>query len=160
MTQAEFETRIIAMQDTLYRVSATLLTQMCDREDAIQECIYKALAKREKLKSDDAMQAWIVRILINECYQQMRRRKRLIPMETPPEGEVEPGADADVRQALMRLKPELRVPLVLRYIEGYKVEEIAAILRLPAGTVKSRLSRGRRALRIEWDEEEERAVQI
>ena len=103
MTQAEFETRIIAMQDTLYRVSATLLTQMCDREDAIQECIYKALAKREKLKSDDAMQAWVVRILINECYQQMRRRKRLIPMETPPEGEVEPGADADVRQALMRL---------------------------------------------------------
>lgn len=160
MTQAEFETRIIAMQDTLYRVSATLLTQMYDREDAIQECIYKALAKREKLKSDDAMQAWVVRILINECYQQMRRRKRLIPMETPPEGEVEPGADAAVRQALMRLKPELRVPLVLRYIEGYKVEEIAAILRLPAGTVKSRLSRGRRALRIEWDEEEERAVQI
>ena len=73
---------------------------------------------------------------------------------------MEPGADADVRQALMRLKPELRVPLVLRYIEGYKVEEIAAILRLPAGTVKSRLSRGRRALRVEWDEEEVRAVQI
>lgn len=153
MTQAEFESRIIAMQDTLYRVSATLLSQMCDREDAIQECIYKALSKREKLKSDEAMQSWVVRILINECYQQMRRRKRLIPVETPPEGEVEPGADVEVRRALMSLKPELRVPLELHYIEGYKVEEIARILRLPAGTVKSRLSKGRRTMRREWSEE-------
>ncbi len=153
MTQAEFESRIIAMQDTLYRVSATLLPQMCDREDAIQECIYKALSKREKLKSDEAMQSWVVRILINECYQQMRRRKRLIPVETLPEGEVEPGADVEVRRALMSLKPELRVPLELHYIEGYKVEEIARILRLPAGTVKSRLSKGRRTMRREWSEE-------
>ena len=153
MTQAEFESRIIAMQDTLYRVSAMLLPQMCDREDAIQECIYKALSKREKLKSDEAMQSWVVRILINECYQQMRRRKRLIPVETLPEGEVEPGADVEVRRALMSLKPELRVPLELHYIEGYKVEEIARILRLPAGTVKSRLSKGRRTMRREWSEE-------
>lgn len=153
MTQAEFESRIIAMQDTLYRVSTTLLPQMCDREDAIQECIYKALSKREKLKSDEAMQSWVVRILINECYQQMRRRKRLIPVETLPEGEVEPGADVEVRRALMSLKPELRVPLELHYIEGYKVEEIARILRLPAGTVKSRLSKGRRTMRREWSEE-------
>lgn len=53
----------------------------------------------------------------------------------------------------MSLKPELRVPLELHYIEGYKVEEIARILRLPAGTVKSRLSKGRRTMRREWSEE-------
>ena len=99
------------------------------------------------------MQSWVVRILINECYQQMRRRNRLIPVETLPEGEVEPGADVEVRRALMSLKPELRVPLELHYIEGYKVEEIARILRLPAGTVKSRLSKGRRTMRREWSEE-------
>lgn len=152
MTQTEFEARIVAMQDTLYRVSATLLTQMCDREDAIQECIFHALKKRDRLRDDGAMQAWVIRILINECYQLMRKRKRLVPVETLPEGETEEGADRDVRRALMTLEPSLRLPIVLHYIEGYKVNEVARMLRLPAGTVKSRLARGREALRREFEE--------
>lgn len=153
MTRDEFEARIVAMQDTLYRVSATLLPQMCDREDAISECVLKALAKRDKLRNDAALEAWVVRILINECYQLLRRRKRMIPMETLPEEQIEPGADMEVRRALMALKRDVRLPMILRYIEGYRVEEIAAILRLPAGTVKSRLARGRRQMREEWFEE-------
>lgn len=152
MTQAEFEARFVAMQDTLYRVSATLLPQMCDREDAIQECVYRALIKRERLRNDAAMRAWVVRILINECYQVMRRRKREFPVETLPEGEVEAGADLEVRQTLMALPPALRLPVELHYIEGYKIEEIARMLRVPSGTVKSRLSRARKAMRETWDE--------
>lgn len=132
MTRDEFEARIVAMQDTLYRVSATLLPQMCDREDAISECVCKALAKRDKLKNDAALEAWVIRILINECYQLLRRRKRLIPMETLPEEQIEPGADMEVRRALMALRQDVR---------------------LPAGTVKSRLARGRRQMREEWFEE-------
>ena len=68
MTQAEFVRRVVAMEDTLYRVSTTLLPQLCDRQDAVQSAIEKALRKQEKLRDPNALEAWLTRILINECY--------------------------------------------------------------------------------------------
>ena len=154
MTQAEFEDRIIAMQDTLYRVSATILKQQCDREDAIQECICKALRKREKLRDDRALRAWAVRILINECYILLRRRKRETPMDCLPEAEVMPDADLNVHRLLFSMEEKFRLPMVLFYVEGYQINEIARMLLLPMGTVKSRLSRGREHLRRAIKQEE------
>ena len=143
MTQTEFEDRIIAMQDTLYRVSATILKQQCDREDAIQECICKALRKREKLKNDGAVRAWVIRILINECYILLRRKKREMPMDCLPEAEVMPDADPAVHQLLFSMEEK-----------GYRINEIARMLLLPMGTVKSRLSRGRKYLKHAIKQEE------
>ena len=80
MTQAEFVRRVVAMEDTLYRVSTTLLPQLCDRQDAVQSAIEKALRKREKLRDPNALEAWLTRILINECYLILRSRKRETPM--------------------------------------------------------------------------------
>lgn len=147
MTREEFETRMIAMQDTLYRVSATLLRAPCDREDAIQECIYKALLKREKLREDAAMQSWVIRILINECYAILRRAKRERPQEEMPERAVPEDANPEVFEALFSLDGKYRLPLVLHYVEGYSTEEIARMLRLPAGTVRSRMTRGRQKMK-------------
>ena len=135
------------MQDTLYRVSATLLSSHHDREDAIQECVLKALSRRDSLRDDRAMQAWVVRILINECRQLYRRRKREMPMDALPEPEPAPDADPEVFRALFSLDKRLRLPMVLYYADGYRVEEITKILRMPSGTVKSRLARGREALK-------------
>lgn len=157
MTKEEFERRIIGMQDTLYRVSATLLRQPCDREDAIQECIYKALVKRDTLRDDRYMQSWVVRILINECYSLLRKARRESPAEELPEPLPVPAPDAEpeVFRALYSLDDRMRLPMVLHYVEGYGVEEIARILRVPSGTVKSRLARGRDKLRRTMGEEEE-----
>lgn len=66
MTQAEFTGRVVAMQDRLYRVSTTILPQLCDREDAVQGAIERALRKRERLRDERALEGWLVRILINE----------------------------------------------------------------------------------------------
>lgn len=155
MTKEEFEARIIAMQDTLYRVSATLLRQNCDREDAIQECIYKALRKRETLRDDRYMQSWVIRILINECYSIHRRAKWERPSEKLPEPPPMPGPDADAEafHALFSLEEKMRLPVVLHYVEGYSVEETARILRIPTGTVKSRLARSRERLKKEMEKE-------
>ena len=122
MTQAEFVRRVVAMEDTLYRVSTTILPQLCDRQDAVQSAIEKALRKQEKLRDPNALEAWLTRILINECYLILRSRKRETPMND-------------------------RLPMVLYYVEGYSIAEAAHILRLPQGTLKSRLHRGRQALR-------------
>ncbi len=155
MTKEEFEARIIAMQDTLWRVSATLLRQTCDREDAIQECIYRALKKRETLRDDRYMQSWVIRILINECYSIHRRAGWERPSEKLPEPPPLPGPDADSEafHALFSLEEKMRLPVVLHYVEGYSVEEIARIMRIPVGTVKSRLARAREKMKKELEKE-------
>lgn len=147
MTQAEFTGRIVAMQDTLYRVSTTILPQLCDREDAVQGAIEKAFLKREKLRNERALEAWLTRILINECYAILRKRKRETLFDDPPERETAPDANPDLYQLFTSLEEKYRLPMVLYYVEGYSVEEVSHMLRLPKGTIKSRLHRGRELLR-------------
>ena len=156
MTQEEFTGRIVAMQDTLYRVSTTILPQLCDREDAVQEAIEKAWRRRGKLRDDRAMRAWVIRILINECYALLRRRKRETPTDTLPERETAPDALPDLYQLFTSLAEIYRLPMVLTYVEGYSVQESARMLRMPLNTLKSRLHRGRLLLRDTLELEEER----
>ena len=151
MTQAEFTGRVVAMQDTLYRISTTLLRQQCDREDAVQGAIEKALRGRERLRDDRALEKWLARILINECYALLRRRKRETLLEDLPERETESDANPDLYRLFTSLAEKYRLPMVLYYVEGYTVEEIAHMLRMPKGTLKSRLYRGRKLLRGSLD---------
>ena len=147
MTQEDFARRVVAMQDTLYRVSTTILPQLCDREDAVQSAVEKALRKREHLRSPDAVRPWLTRILVNECYAILRRRKRETLMDDVPQRQVEMDARPDIYQLFISLEEKYRLPMVLHYVEGYSVAEISATLHLPQGTVKSRLHRGRLLLR-------------
>ena len=155
MTQEEFAKRIITMQDTLYRVSTTILPQLCDREDAVQAAIEKAWRKQVTLREEQTLRAWVIRILINECYALLRRRKRESPVEALPERETEPDAHPNLYRLFTSLDEKYRLPMVLFYVEGYSVEEIARMLRMPQGTLKSRLHRGRLLLRDTLDGEEE-----
>ena len=154
MTQAEFNARVVAMQDTLYRVSSTLLPQLCDREDAVQGAIEKAIRKRHTLRKDSALEAWLTRILINECYTLLRRRKREMLFDDVPEREVAPDANPDLYQLFTSLEEAYRLPMVLHYVEGYTVDEICRMLRLPRNTLKSRLYRGKQLLRKALEKEE------
>lgn len=158
MTQAEFAGRVVAMQDTLYRVSCTILPQLCDREDAVQSAIEKALRKRTLLRNDAAMEAWLIRILMNECYQLLRRRKRETLFDDIPSlRETAQDARPDIYQLFTSLEEKYRLPMVLYYVEGYTVEECARMLRLGKNTLKSRLHRGRQLLRQNIDLEEVRS---
>ena len=153
MHQAEFAARIMDMQQTLYRVSYSFLSQESDREDAVQECICKAWAKCRMLRDDRLFQTWVVRILINECHNIGRRMKRVMVTDEIPERAAPPGADEALHDAILTLDETLRTPLVLHYIEGYDVKEISDMMRLPAGTVKSRLFRARNRMKELLNEE-------
>ena len=74
MTHDEFAEMIIGMQNTLYRISAGLLHQLCDQEDAVQSALEKALGKKAALRDERNLQGWVVRILIIECYTLLRKR--------------------------------------------------------------------------------------
>lgn len=147
MTHEEFARRIVAMQGSLYRVSFSLLPQLCDREDAVQSCIEKAWRKQASLRDESRLEAWVIRILLNECYAIIRSRRHETPMETLPDIPAPPGAEPDLYRFFTDLPERLRLPMVLHYLEGYEVRDVASMLHIPAGTVKSRLSRGRELLR-------------
>lgn len=146
MTDAEFSANIEAMVETLYRVSYAQLQSSHDREEAVQEALCRAWQKRAQLREPRYMQTWVIRILLNECHNIQRRNKRVQPAEivlSAPPGD----ADRELHGALLALETPLRLPIVLHYMEGFSVEEIAFMLRLPQGTVKSRMRRGRQKLR-------------
>lgn len=147
MTQERFTEAIVDMQATLYRVSASLLRQLCDQEDAVQSAIEKAWRKRNSLRDAGKFKGWMCRILINECYTLLRRQKWELIGEDMEHIPAPTNSDSNLYRFFQGLPEKLRLPMVLHYVEGYRLEEIAQTLRLPLGTVKSRLSRGRDKMR-------------
>ena len=154
MTREAFGRAVVQMQPSLYRVSYGILLNHTDCADAVQECILKAWAKQDTLRCEAFMQSWMIRILINECYNLMRKRRHLVDLDSLPEPEAPPGADPALHDAIAHLDDKLRLPVVLHYMEGYRVDEIAKMLCLPSGTVKSRLMRARARLKDMLDDQE------
>lgn len=153
MDSREFAERVEAMQGALYRVAYGLLLNRADCADAVQDALLRAWEKRRTLKDEAFFGTWLTRILINECYAVLRRRKTALPIDALPEPAAPPDADPALHDAIARLDEKLRLPIVLYYMEGYAVKDIARMLRLPAGTVKTRLARARALLRLQLSDE-------
>lgn len=147
MTGEAFTEAVTAMEPTLYRVACTILVQMSDREDAVQSAIELAWRKRHTLRDEGCFRAWLTRILIHECYGVLRKSRRALPVEHVPESPAPPDSNPDLYRFFTSLPDKLRVTMVLHYVEGYEVSEIAGMLHIPPGTVKSRLHRGREIMR-------------
>lgn len=141
------------MKQKMFRVAYGLLRDASDREDAVSEAIRKALAKRDKLRDDQAMEAWLMRILINECYTIGRKKSREVPVETLPERVAPDEANPELHDAILALPEELRTVVILHYMDGYPLKMVAEITRTPLNTVKTRLLRARKQLRISLTEE-------
>ena len=153
MTNEDFAQRILAMSPMLYRLCLTQLRQPADREDAVQETIRRAWEHRDKLREERYMQTWVVRILLNVCDTQRRKARRVLPVEHLTETAVPQAEESPLYAALCVLEEKYRLPIQLHCIEGYDVAEVARMLRLPQGTVKSRMARGKAKLRELLEEE-------
>ena len=153
MTREDFARRILAMSPMLYRLCYTQLPQPADREDAVQETIRRAWEHRDKLRDERYMQTWVVRILLNVCDTQRRRSRRMLPVDVLPETGVKEPEVSPLLEALCALEERYRLPIQLYYLEGYDLKEVAAMLHLPQGTVKSRMARGKARLKNMLNEE-------
>lgn len=151
MTKEQFEQQAIGLTNMMYRVSSSILPQQCDQHDAMQGCLLKAWQHREGLRNESSFRPWLMRILVNECYRIIRKNRNLVYAEVPEmAGEV---PQSGLKEAIQALPEKLRLPIVLHYIEGMNVEETARILRIPVGTVKTRLRRARALLKEQIGEE-------
>ena len=155
MNSSEFSERVLGMEPVLYRVAYGLLLNRTDCADAVQEALLRAWEKRNTLRDESLFRTWLTRILINECYSLLRRRRHAVPLDEVPEPVAPPDADPVLHDAIARLDKNLRLPVVLHYMEGYSVSEVAAMLRLPAGTVKTRLFKARKILRLQLIDEDQ-----
>lgn len=147
MNKEDFAARMEAMEGTLYGVARTYLRIPADCADAVQESVLKAWRGLSALRDESYSETWAVRILINECKAILRKGKRMVLMADLPDGGVPQDADKAVYEAIYALDIRYRAPFVLYHVEGYSVQEISTMLRLPKGTVTSRLQRARKNLR-------------
>lgn len=150
-------------QRRIYTLCLRILADADAAEELTQETLVKALTGLEKFDGRSALGTWLHRIATNACFSRIRsdrvRSKGRVPW--PESGEpiapprVQQGEDRlDAAQrsrlvaaALDRINPEHRVVLVLRDVQGLEYEQVAEVLGVPMGTIKSRLFRARAALR-------------
>jgi RNA polymerase sigma-70 factor (ECF subfamily) len=133
----------------------SIVGSLAEAEDAVQEAFARASVRWARLRDYDHPDAWVRRVALNLAASSLRRARRGLVayrrVGVPPPAPA-PGEDTVVlAQALGRLRRRHREVLVLHYLAELSVEEMARVLRIPAGTVKGRLFRARAALERELD---------
>ena len=149
---------ILGSERQLYATAKTILYNDQDCADAIQETIVKAFSKIHTLDKDKYAKTWLIRILINECYNILRNESRQISLKDR-EGvfkaqEEEKSDFSELYRAINQLKEELRLPVILYYFDDFSVREIARVLGITEGAVQKRLARARLKMRDELQKRE------
>ena len=121
-------------------------------EDAAQNALIAVLRNLRRLEEPGALRGWVRTIATREAVRVARRGRAEIPVEdvVAPDRAPDPELGVEIRDQLNRLDPEQRAVLVLRDLEGLGEQEVAELLRMPEGTVKSRLHRARARFRKGW----------
>jgi len=153
-----FEELMHARIDAIYRLSYAIVGDEADARDATQETFIAAWRRIRELRDPDRFEAWLQRIAVNSARMALRARGRRRVREIPSGDVAALATTADGAARSIRSDPDLlgaaldvlstdqRTILVLHHLEGHGVTELAEILTVPVGTVKSRLHTARRAL--------------
>ena len=155
--EQEFEARLIESSTLAFRVAFSVLRQREDAEDVAQEAFVKAYRSFNQLRDRQRFRAWLARMTWRMALDRQRSNRRrdareealeANPVTTPEEVEARERAE-QLWRAIDSLSEKLRIVVVLASIEGHDIKEVAALLELPEGTVKSRLFDARRRLKEE-----------
>ena len=156
--EAAFTTLIERHQARVFNLCLRILGDREDALDAAQEAFVTAMRKLGQFRGDAAFTTWLHRVGVNACYDELRRKRRRPILHVAEVEDREAAAppvpdhadrvagSLDVTTALASVPEEFRVALVLADVEDLPYEEIARVLDVPLGTVKSRVHRGRVAL--------------
>ncbi len=186
--KSEFEQEAMVHTDALYRTALRMTKNPSDAEDLVQETLLKAYRSFDRFEQGTNAKAWLFKIMTNTFINNYRAKQKestsvsfddiddsvmhtqlpgLVAESSDPEKEFfNKIIDRDVVAAIEKLPEEFRMVVVLAFNEGFAYQEIADIMGIQVGTVKSRLHRGRKILqKLLWeyannsDREKERAEQ-
>jgi RNA polymerase sigma-70 factor (ECF subfamily) len=163
----QFEAEAVPHMDALYRTALRMTKNQTDAEDLVQETMVKAYRFWDKFEPGSNCRAWLFKIMTNIFINEYRSKSRtpvsvnmddiddnflfgqlasMPPGRTPEEEMFAKIFDDDVKKAIEELPDDFRLVVVLSFLEGFSYQEIADIIELQLGTVKSRLHRGRKLL--------------
>lgn len=149
-----FSQLAVGSVDRLHSIALLMLRDPGGAQDAVQEALVRAWRSLPSLRDADRFDAWLRRLLVHACYDEIRRRGRRPETELrewhdrPSADQTAAHADRDaLARGFVRLTAEQRAVVVLRFYQDLSLAEVAADLGIPVGTVKSRLHHAMAVLR-------------
>jgi RNA polymerase sigma-70 factor, ECF subfamily len=154
--ESAFRELLLRHRSRAVYLAAQILRDRTEAEDVAQEAFLQVFRSIRKFRGDASFSSWLYRIVVNLCLDRSRRvsARTTVPLdEDQDEGPVVERWEMrlQVEALLARLSDELRITLLLREVGGLSYEEIARELRIPVGTVRSRLSAAREQFRRLWE---------
>ena len=151
-----FETVYSNYADMVYRLALSYLNHKEDAEDVVQDIFTKYMCGLHFPMDKEHEKAWFIRVTINQCHDSLRRRKHRTHTSLE-ETENLPGYEQEMpfmlQETLQNLPEKYKSVIILHYLEGFSVQEIAKICRISVSATKMRLSRGREILKNELEKE-------
>lgn len=146
-TEKQYNKIVENYSDMIFRIAYQYLYNKYDAEDIVQEVFVKLLSRKVIFKDEEHVKSWLFRVTINQCldYKKSLAKRSTVPienMEIPFEHKEE-----GILEELQLLKEDERNILYLYYYEGYKIKEIAKILKQKQNTINSKLTRARKKLK-------------
>ena len=151
-----FEERFDQIKQKLFAMALVYLKQYEDAEDALQETAYAAYKNYGDLRDEERFDPWITTILFRQCHKLYRKRRNQDRLETALRENafeaVYSARERELVEAVYGLPENFRRAALLKYFGGYQIGEIARMLKIPEGTVKSRLHKAVALLKERMDE--------
>ena len=145
-----------------YKTAKIILKNDDDVYDAIQDALISIYKNYEKLENEKIFSTWATRIIINKCYDLLRKQKNnIVPIDEIIENNTNMGRndkyeidECGIKMAMNFLNEDIKLMVILYYYDNYSIKEISEIVNIPEGTVKSRLSTARKILKQKLGKEE------
>ena len=152
--EKKFEKSVIENKEKFYRLAYYYVKNHHDAMDVLQESILKGYSNITKIKDENFIDKYLSRLIINTAIDFIRKNSKVVFTDNECLKEVESGVNSsDINYAVDNLEPELKSIIVLKYFHGYKISEVAEILDISISTVKNRMHKALKQLRVEIKEE-------
>ena len=146
------ENLLLQNYNKYYRLAFSYVHNDSDAGDIVQNSAYKAILNSHKLKNTEHAETWLYRIVLNEIFASFREREKASLEEISFEqGKEDTYENVDLQKAINTLEKKDKAVVILRYYEDMKLEDIAEVLQENLSTVKSRLYRSMKKLRVELE---------
>lgn len=151
---------IEANKEKLYRIAYSYLRNETECLEAVQEVTYRAYVKIKKLRNPQYFDTWLIRILMNYCTDELKKRKRTVYKqvdidEYPAATSEDQWIDVqrlDIESILTQIEPKYQAVINLKYVHDFTITEIAQTLEKPEGTIKTWLTKALKLIRKQLEE--------